>query len=128
MRLAFQGSTTNQENPMSPQLARWMSIALGAWLFVSAFAWTHTTAQFHNAWVTGLVIVGVSSAALMIPRVRYVNTAIAIWLFVSPFALPTASSATMWNHLLVAVATFVLGLLYSHSTHRDLERVQRRHA
>jgi hypothetical protein len=117
-----------EDDPMTPMLARWLSIALGAWLVVSAFVWPHTTPQFHNAWATGLVIVGISSTAMVIPRVRYVNTAVALWLFVSPFALPTMAAATMWNHLLVAVGVFVLGLMYSHTGSEDMERGIRRHA
>ena len=89
----------------------WIAIALGAWLFVSAFLWPHGTASATNTWVVGLLIVMASLIALRMPWMRWVDTALAIWLFLSALAMPDATRGTMWNNLIVAVLVFLVSLV-----------------
>lgn len=91
--------------------ARYVSFALGLWLFISAFAWEHSAAQFANAWLVGVLTMVAAAAALVVPAFRLVNTALALWLFISVFALPRISAATGWNNVLVAMALFVASLV-----------------
>lgn len=91
--------------------ARGINIALGVWLFISAFIWPHNYSQFTNSWVVGVLCVGFALIAMYAPAARYLNAALAVWLFVSAFALPVISRATIWNNVLVAVAMFVVSLL-----------------
>jgi hypothetical protein len=65
---------------------------LGAWLFISAFAWPHTAVQRGTALVVGLLCTAVAVATLFVPRARYLNTALSVWLLVSGF-----SSARSWH-------------------------------
>jgi hypothetical protein len=90
--------------------ARVVNVVLGAWLFVSAFAWPHGTVQLTNAWVCGLVVMGAALIAMRVEELRLVETAVAAWLFVSAFALP-ASAATAWHNAIVALAMFVVSLV-----------------
>jgi hypothetical protein len=92
---------------------RIVTIALGVWLFLSAFLWTHTQAQLTNTWVVGVLCVIFALISMAVPWVRYLNTLLAIWLFISAWALPTASSGTIWNNVLVAIAMFVASLMPS---------------
>lgn len=91
--------------------ARTLNVILGIWLFISAFAWQHTTAQFTNTWILGVLCVIFALIAMRVPQVRYVNTILAIWLFISAFALPHANAATQWNNCLVAIAIFIVSLV-----------------
>jgi hypothetical protein len=87
------------------------SVVLGTWLFLSAFVWPHSPAQFTNTWVTGLCIVAVAVAGRRVPAVRYLNAVLALWLFVSAFVLPGTTTGTAWNSVLVAIGLLVFALL-----------------
>ena len=93
--------------------ARAISLALGVWLFISAFLWSHSYAQFTNSWLVGLLCVAFSVVSIWAPPARYLNAALAVWLFISAWALPTLASGTVWNHVLVSIALFVTSLLPS---------------
>ena len=82
---------------------RWVNVALGAWLFVSAFLWPHSTAQFNNSWLVGIAAAVVAAIAMRVDAARYLNLALAAWLFIAAFALPVSSEGTLWNNLLVSV-------------------------
>lgn len=92
---------------------RWVNVILGAWLFISAFAWTHTDASRTNAWILGLLCIIFALGAMRVPMLRYANTVLAIWLFISAWALPHVSTGTVWNSVLVAIAIFVVSLIPS---------------
>ncbi len=93
------------------QIARRINIALGAWLFISAFAWNHAAAERTNTWIVGVLCVVIAFSALSAPPARALNTVLAIWLFASVWALPHHSVATMWNNALVAVAVFFVSFV-----------------
>jgi hypothetical protein len=90
---------------------RWSPIALGAWLFVSAFLWPHGTSAAVNSWIVGLLIVIASLIALRMPWMRWVDTALAVWLFLSTLAMPSATGGTLWNNLIVAMLVFLASLV-----------------
>jgi multisubunit Na+/H+ antiporter MnhB subunit len=87
-----------------------INVILGAWLFISAFAWPHTTSQMSNTWIVGVLCVICALISVAVPWVRYLNTALAVWLFVTTWALPSTSPGTVWNNILVAIAMFVVSL------------------
>ncbi|HSN96798.1 MAG TPA: SPW repeat protein [Candidatus Nanopelagicales bacterium] len=91
--------------------ARGINVALGVWLFISAFLWPHSYAQFTNAWVLGVLCVAFAVIGMWAPPARYLNTALGVWLFISAWALPTISSGTVWNHVIVSIAIFAVSLL-----------------
>jgi hypothetical protein len=97
----------------SPRL---VNVALGVWLFISAFTWHHTHAQMTNAWICGVLCVAFAIIGIGVPWARYLNTALAVWLFVTAWALPPeafSSIATVWNNVLCAIAIFVVSLVPS---------------
>lgn len=92
---------------------RTLNVLLGIWLFISAFSWSHGSAQQTNTWILALLCVVFAVIAMRVAQVRYLNTALAVWLFISAFALPAQSHGTVWNNALVAIAIFVLSLMPS---------------
>ncbi len=91
--------------------ARVANVVLGAWLFLSAFLWPHGGPQFHNAWISGTIIVTVAMAGLGgAQRARLVNSAVGGWLLVSSLLLGPITTGTFWNHVAVGVAVGVFGL------------------
>ncbi|MHB8878479.1 MAG: SPW repeat domain-containing protein [Myxococcaceae bacterium] len=91
--------------------ARVLAIILGAWLFLSAFLWPHSAAQYTNTWISGLLCVLFAVVSFARPGARYLNTALSIWLFISAFVLPQVSLAGVWNNALVAIGIFVVSLI-----------------
>lgn len=102
---------------MTGSWARIFSIALGIWLFLSAFAWPHDSSQFANTWVTGAVVTVVAALSMAWPRARSFNAAVAIWLFFSSFFFPTQGE-TIWNNTVVAILLLVASLVREKGTHR----------
>jgi hypothetical protein len=96
---------------MTYRVARYLNVALGAWLYYSAALWSPTFAEFNNARIVGLLVAACAAVALLLPLARCVNTVLAMWLFFSAFALPALAAAPMYNSMAVAVAVFVLSLL-----------------
>jgi hypothetical protein len=87
-------------------------MVLGVWLVLSAFLWAHSRAQFTNAWICGLLVVGLALLAIgPVPSARYGNAVVGGWLILSVFLLPRVSIGTMWNHLLVGIAILILSLV-----------------
>jgi hypothetical protein len=111
--------TTIQEDPsqgvlvMGNKDARYLNLLLGIWLFISAFLWKHSPAQFTNTWLMGVITVIVALVATSMPAARYVNTAVGIWLIISGFALPHYRAGTVWNNVLVGIAIGLLSLVGS---------------
>jgi hypothetical protein len=100
--------------PPTPRPDRWpgsIPIALGAWLFISAFLWPHGAASAANTWIVGLLIAIAGLIALRMPWMRWVDTALAIWLFLSTFAMPHVTRGTLWNNLIVALLVFLVSLV-----------------
>jgi hypothetical protein len=89
---------------------------LGAWLFISAFAWPHTMGQMTNTWIVGVLCVICALISMAVPWVRYLNTVLAVWLFISTWAFSDSSPGTIWNNVLVAVAIFVMSLVAPENT------------
>ncbi len=92
----------------SKYVAQLVNFLLGIWLIISSFAWTHTHAQFANAWVVGVLVALTGIISIWAPTLRVVNTILAIWLFLSSWALRGSSTGTIWNNVLVAIAVFLI--------------------
>jgi len=96
---------------MNSQQARYGNLVLGVWLFISAFVWHHSQAQFTNSWIMGIIVAVVAVISLSVPSFRYVNTLAGAWLIISGFALPRANYGTTWNNVLVGIAVVALSLV-----------------
>lgn len=94
-------------------MPRIVNLLLGMWLFLSAFLWNHTDAQYLNAFTCGLVL-GILGAAAgeRRPLLRLFTGQIGIWLMASTFLLPTGPG-TRVNHLLVGLLVLAMSVLPS---------------
>ncbi len=109
---------------MDSKAARWINLAVGAWLFISAFLWSHTSAQYTNSWLMGVVTVVIALSAVGAPGVRFLNTAAGVWLVISAFVLPTMSMATRWNNFIVGVVIGILSLAGASSNVTPVRRAR----
>lgn len=105
---------------MPGRTARTLNIILGAWLFASAFLWTHTPVDRVSCWAVGLGVIAFAVVAMTIPTARWVNSALAVWLFASAFALPHLHAGTRWNEVIVALFVFFLSIV---PTELDTDRL-----
>ena len=95
---------------MDTRSSRYLNIIVGLWLFISAFVWPHSAAQFTNTWIMGIIVAAVAAIALAWPAIRYLNTLAGAWLIISAFAMPAVTSGTRWNNFIVGVVVVVLSL------------------
>jgi len=96
---------------MEHRRARYVNIALGLWLVVSAYLWRHSSAQLANVWISGLIVARCAAVGITVPRMRYFNTAVGVWLILSSLILPRVSTATAWNNALVGVVITLVSLV-----------------
>jgi hypothetical protein len=108
--------------------ARVVNLVLGVWLFISAFVWSHESAQMTNTWILGVVAVIFAIVAMRVPAVRYVNSVLAVWLFISAFVLPHLHRGTVWNNALVALVMFFVSLQSPGTDTRELSEQHTRTA
>jgi hypothetical protein len=90
---------------------RYVNVAIGIWLVVSAFVWPHSGAQQTNAWVVGILAATFAALAVERDELRYLDTALAVWLFASIWVLPSIRVETLWNSGIVAVGLFIFSLI-----------------
>lgn len=105
--LAIEHSSGPQADYAWPRI---FNLVLGAWLFLSAFAWQHTA---HSRWIAvsiGLSIALVSAWAMFVRAVHWFNALLAIILLVSTVH-HTHTALTAWNHAIVAIVVFALALV-----------------
>jgi hypothetical protein len=95
---------------MGTNQVRYGNVALGIWLFISAFVWRHSQAQFTNTWIMGVIVTAVAVLALSYSRWRHVNTAAGVWLVISGFVLPRLTAGTTWNNVIVGILVFLISL------------------
>jgi SPW repeat len=109
---------------MDTRSSRYLNIIVGIWLFVSAFVWRHSAAQFTNTWVMGIIVAAVAALALTWPTIRYLNTLAGAWLIISAFALPTITAGTRWNNFIVGIVVVVLSLAGAPSIATQVRRTR----
>ncbi|HEY0714196.1 MAG TPA: hypothetical protein VGF45_16055 [Polyangia bacterium] len=103
--------------------ARTISAALGIWLCASAFLWEHSAAQFHNAWIVGvLAVVGALASLQGVRGARFVDVAVGGWLLVTAVALPS-NPLTFWNHIFVGLALATFGATTTVKAFAERDRV-----
>lgn len=93
--------------------ARYVNIAAGIWLFISAFLWRHSNPSITNTWIVGVLAVIFAAIALKIPAARFLNTVLAVWLFFSTLSIYHLSGGTLWNNIIVSIVLFIASLIPS---------------
>ena len=109
---------------MDTRSSRYLNIIVGVWLFISAFVWRHSAAQFTNTWIMGIIVAVVAALALTWPTIRYLNTLAGAWLIISAFALPTITAGTRWNNFIVGIVAVVLSLAGAPSIASQVRRTR----
>jgi hypothetical protein len=109
---------------MDPKAARYVNAGVGVWLFISAFLWPHTSAQYANTWIMGIVTFAVALVAVGATGFRFLNTAAGAWLVISVFVLPSVSAATRWNNFIVGVVVIILSLVGTSSAAVPIRRAR----
>ena len=93
--------------------ARYTNMALGLWLFVSAFAWPHTASTRVNTCMVGLFVAIAATMAAGISVFRQLTSVLALWLLFTTLLVYPASPITFWSNVLTAVAVLVVSLIPS---------------
>ena len=93
--------------------ARYTNMALGLWLFVSAFAWPHTASTRINTCMVGLFVAIAATMAAGVSVFRQLTSVLAVWLLFTTLMVYPASPITFWSNILTAVAVLVVSLIPS---------------
>jgi len=93
--------------------ARYTNMALGLWLFVSAFAWPHTASTRINTCMVGLFVAIAATMAAGVSVFRQLTSVLAVWLLFTTLLVYPASTITFWSNILTAVAVLVVSLIPS---------------
>ncbi|HXU00470.1 MAG TPA: hypothetical protein VN903_05730 [Polyangia bacterium] len=91
--------------------ARIFNVLIGTWLFLSSFAWPHTTAQRYAAMICGALTVLFSLFTVYNPGIRYMTAVVAVVLFVETLTLVRPGTMTFWHDAVIAIAIFFGALL-----------------
>jgi hypothetical protein len=93
---------------MTPRI---FNVLVGTWLFLSAFAWPHSTPQGVTALVCGAMTVLLSLATMYFSGVRYLTAVVALILFVTSLGTAERLDRTFWHNSIMAIAIFVAALV-----------------
>jgi hypothetical protein len=106
---------TRENAPSSFLAPNWLTLILGAWLFISP--WVLQSAGMGNfawdAWVLGVLMVALSIGALyqLTEWEDWGNLVLAVLLFISPWVLGfSGSAAPAWDAWIVGVITAVISI------------------
>jgi hypothetical protein len=91
--------------------ARFLNALLGAWLFISTFAWRHGQSAGTNTWICGLLILAFAVWALWIPNMRWWNTFLGAWMIFAGIVFPHLSPGTQWNNIIVGAVVLLVSLV-----------------
>ena len=91
--------------------ARYATMIIGAWFFMSALIWRHAVAIGSVDWILGLVIVSLSALAIRQPRLHWAVAGIGAWILIQSAFLPHLLGATVWNERVVGALVLLLGLV-----------------
>jgi hypothetical protein len=90
---------------------RFANIVMGAWLFVSAFIWSHDASSRVNTLVLGLLIATIGALSTLKSSARLLNVVAAVWLFFSTLWIFHPSSTAGWNNAIVALLVFAISFV-----------------
>lgn len=91
--------------------ARYTSMVLGAWFFMSGLIWHHAVAVGSLDWILGLLVVALSVMALRQPRLHWGIAAVGAWILVQSALLPHIREGTVWNERVCGALILLLGLV-----------------
>jgi hypothetical protein len=89
-----------------------VSMILGVWLFVTAFAANIPGSVFWNMIVFGVILFGLSWIRLYTRNTTpsWLNLLVGVWLFIAPFALSAGNTFAYWNLTISGAIAVVMAL------------------
>jgi hypothetical protein len=91
--------------------ARIFNVLIGAWLFLSAFAWPHTSLARSAALICGGLTAVLSLGTIYVSGLRYLTAVVATALFVISMTSAERFDRTFWHNGVIAVVIFVAALV-----------------
>jgi hypothetical protein len=91
--------------------ARYATLIVGAWFFMSALIWHHGAVVGSLDWILGLGVIVLTLFVLRQPRLHWGIAAFGAWLLVQSAVLPHVRESTVWNERVVGVLLVLLGLV-----------------
>ena len=91
--------------------ARYSTMILGAWFFMSGLIWHHLVAVGSLDWILGLLVVALSVMALRQPRLHWGISALGASILIQSALLPHIREGTVWNERVVGTLVLLLGLV-----------------
>ncbi len=93
-------------------LIRVLNTFVGGWLFLAAFLWPHTQAQFANMAIVGMLATSFGAASIAgVNWARNANAALGFWMFASALLLRGPS---MVHNIVVAVLLVATSFVPGH--------------
>jgi hypothetical protein len=90
---------------------RGVNVALGAWLFVSAFVLPRTFDGSMATWVLGVLVAVASTASFVAGEARYLDRILAVILAIVAVIVPEPGLAAHVNDAILAVAIMALSFV-----------------
>ncbi|HTS79592.1 MAG TPA: hypothetical protein VMH40_03245 [Myxococcaceae bacterium] len=91
--------------------ARYATMILGAWFFMSGLIWHHAVAVGSLDWILGLLVIALSVMALRQPRLHWGIAGLGAWILVQSALLPHLREGTVWNERVTGALVLILGLV-----------------
>ncbi len=99
--------------------ARWINVALGAWLFLTALVAGPQAPPFADHLVLGIAIFLLAFMAMGIPKLRHVNAFLGGWTALSPFVFHYMSGRFAFHDIVIGILVFWAAVTPPHLTHGD---------
>ncbi len=94
--------------------ARWVNVAVGAWLFLSAWIFDAPLVQRVGQGLAGSTVFVLAFLAMAYARTRWINTLLGLWVAASPFALALPSGPAGVNRLVSGLVILAASLWPGH--------------
>jgi hypothetical protein len=90
---------------------RWIVVAAGIWLLVSAIAVAHEPVSQTVAWIGGALIAAAGLWSLYTPRMRWVATGLSLGVFAAVVLERHAGVSEIWSDGWASILAFAASLL-----------------
>jgi hypothetical protein len=86
--------------------ARWINVALGAWLFLTGLVAGPQAPSFADHLAVGMAIFLVAFMSMGIPRLRHANALLGGWMALSPFVFHYMAGRFAFHDIVVGILVF----------------------
>ena len=119
----------NTSRASTIKTASGVNLVLGIWLIIAPFILGYEIATSVANDVTIGIIIAILAAARAFGAYRaawlsWFNVALGVWLLIAPFILFYASSAAVWNDIIVGIIVICLGVWSAMASRRSRPPVE----